>query len=1157
MVANENDAIAKYELIRKLGEGSFGEVWLVHDPDIDEDVALKYLRLSEESEDYLDLFKREFQILSEIRHTHLANVFNFGYSPAKQQYFFTSEFCPGQEFLEAMTGKPFPYVEEALVQILSALDYVHSQGIVHFDIKSENILVSEDDGKPFIKILDFGIAAKLKALPQGVAGTPSYMAPEIVSKGASVDHRADLYSLGMLLLRSLTGKLPFDTNDADAVLNWHVKGRLPDAIWDGVELPRYMRELIEKLLEKKAVDRFSNARVVLHFLNASTGRKYLVAEQDLTGKIPREGPLVERDDLMREIRSRLQSFSSVCVISGPQGIGKSRIISETRHMIELEEISFLDVVCDWQIPAWPKIEEWLDISSTAPPETSEEWQVRMQVDALLEAAKKKPFCLLIDEFHKADRMLKIVLPALEEKLDRNRKEGTPSHIFILAATEESLKNSVPLKRLSAEGIGRYIGLVLGETERDTAVAALLHQYSGGLPLLMVEGLRFLAPHLYRDEPLENLLPPPQIGALYREKIDALSEDEHALLATLALLFRPTTGIELANILWLKESEIAGLASTCLREELLSATSGGEGQPLKYQVSSQALSLDIIRSLPPEQSAGLHHRIARGLAEISETPLNEIAYHTAKGGDVDTAISYYRKASSFFKKQRRVAAATDCLVKAINFCQPSAFVWHELLQEASQLLIVSGQYREAEDYMKKLEGTSTFEIEELRGLLALKKLHLEEARACYQRALAMLPDDDVLQRILIENSLGNVDIQDRKFDAAIATFRKTLDDERNLATEDRLRISNNSLGLALSLMGDIDGAVQFYRDQIKNCPTDRTAERISLESSMGYVLLQASHYEEAIPHFRTAVELSEKSGAMHALFSSMGNLISALLKEARYAETLSLIRKMSAYQERMGSRHDITYNLLREGSIYLSVGMEETARECFTRGRSLSQEIGERTLASWFLLMEGYLEREYGSVKKAKEQLELAKLEAGEMQDKDLVAWAHYSLADIAFDEGDHQQCRLQLEVITELPKDDEFRLRLELIRAKLSALDYEGNAEELFAPLETDCKKNKLQELLWEVYSAWAQAEIARGNRTKAIPLLMKGIRILETIASALPEEYRDRYLRQRSRKKLFAAFKELTGPAKAGEKPEPADVHAAKSGKKREGTVAEGSKKK
>jgi serine/threonine protein kinase/tetratricopeptide (TPR) repeat protein len=1155
----QRDIIEKYEFLEKLGEGSFGEVWLAKDPKIGEKVALKYLHLDKTSEDYLELFKREFEILCEIRHTHLARVFDFGFSPKMDQYFFTSEFCPGKEFIESAEGKPYEYVEEMLVQILTALDYVHSQGIIHFDIKSENILVSEKDDRPHVKILDFGVAAKLKALPQGVAGTPSYMAPEIMTKGATIDHRADLYSLGILLLRTLTGKLPFGTEDTDEVLQWHLKGELPKEIWDGVEIPRYMREIIEKLLAKKPADRFSNARVVLHFLNISTGRKYLKAEQNLEGKIPREGPLVEREAILERLNQHFNTalFSdekevppSVCLITGAQGMGKTRILDEMRHTIELKEVPFFEVVCDWQVPAWPKLEKWLDLAGKVTTDMSEDWQTRVRVDAIAERAREKPFCLLIDEFHKADRITKAVIPALAERLASDRVAGRPAPVFVLAATEQSVEKGIALPRLSAGGIAKYIDLVLGQTERSESVAQLLHQYSGGLPLLMVEGLRFLAPHLYRDEPLENLLPPPQIGLLYSEKIKSLKEDENDLLSTLALIFRPTTDQELAKIFDTTEATIAALADACIRNELVGGGSAGEGEPAIYQVSSQALSLDIIRSIEPDRSTILHKRIAKGLAQVPATPLNEIAYHSAKGGETEKAINLYREAASDYKEHHQVATATDCLVKAIDVCPPGLPAWKELLQDAAQLLIVSGSYTEAEKYLGKIDGETTAIAEELRGLVSIKKRELGVARKHYERGLELLPEDEILQTILMKNSLANVAVQQGKLDEAAELFRQTIESESKLTPEDRQSVSNNSLGLVLAFQGDIDGAVEFYEERIKQTNPERVADLVSLENGLGYVLFAGSRYEESIPHLRKAMDLSENSGAMNALFSSMGNLIGALLKEARYAESLPLLEKMRNYQERLGTTRDLIFNLLREGSVYLTVGMEEAAQQCFKKGRNLSLDTHDMAMAAWFTMMEGYREREYGKPEKAKKIFLAASLEAEELQDNTLVAWIHYAVAELELDEGNRSRCLEHLGLIKEHPKDEDYEARMQLIQARLARPSNENEVNELFRPLERRCVKDKLQELLWEIYYHWAKAMMEVGSNSQAMPLLLKGIRTLEDISSALPEEYRDRYLKQHARRNLFDVFKELTAPTKTEKAPKKAKVHEAK--KTKEGTVSE-----
>ena len=1163
------DITDNYKLIKKLGEGSFGEVWLAHDIKRDEKVALKYLRLERANRDYLDLFKHEFEILSEIRHKHVALVFDFGYSPKKEQYFFTSEFCPGREFIDAAEGKPLSYVEEMLVQILSALDYVHSAGIIHFDIKSENVLVSEVDGHPHVKILDFGVAAKLKALPEGVMGTPSYMAPEIILEGSKIDHRADLYSLGILLLRTLTTKLPFDVSDTDAVLRWHLKGSLPDEIWEGGKIPHYMRELIEKLLQKKPEDRFSNARVALHFLNIATLKKYQKAEQDLAGAIPREGPLVERNDIIDGLRLCLDQamaadakgeLPQVNFITGPQGIGKSRIISEIKRVIQIKVLNFFEITCNWEIPIWPKLERWLNIGGVVSEGMSEDWQMRVRVDAVIEKAGKQPFCLLIDDFHKADRTTKAFVSVLVEKIKRIRTEGRNIPIFILFATEEVIDEGVSLKRLSASGIKQYINLVLGDTEQGEKIATLLHQYSGGLPLLVVEGLRFLAPHLYRNEPLENLLPPPQIGLLYKEKIDSLKPSENEFLSILALVFRSATEIELANILQLSARVIAGLADACARNDLLEKSSLGDGHV--YRVSSQALSLDIIRSIEPKRARELHKKIAEGLAKIKGTPLNEIAYFTAKSGNVEKAVGYYKEASGEFKKKQQIYQAADSLVRAINISAPNTKIWDDLLKEASQLLLVAGSYREAEGYLQKLTVTESSAVEDLRGNLAFKQRDFEKARRHYQNAINYLPGENRLQRILIINELANVELQAGELKRASELFKNSLQEEALLPEEEKRQVHNNSLGLVLSLQGKTDEALSFYEGQLKKLAPDMIAEEISLISSMGYVLMLASRYEDAIPYLKKVVDLSEKTGAMHSLFSSMGNLISAFIKESRYGEILPLLQKMSAYQERLGTIRDIAYNLLREGSIYLSLGMEEAAGECFKRGRKLSQEMNDKGLAAWCLLMEGYRERVYGDPKIAKALFGLTKNEAAELKDKSLNAWIYYAQADLACEQKDYEECKNQLSMITEIPEDEEFKIRLKLLNAEMIAPSYEGDIDSLFAPIEKTCAENKFHDLLWEVYHSWACSVFNRGNRVQGVELLIKGINVIESIASTLPEEYRDRYLAQRPRKKLFDDFKLISAPTtikKALKKKEvgsAAEEKTVSEARAPEGTISELKKK-
>jgi hypothetical protein len=112
-------------------------------------------------------------------------------------------------------------------------------------------------------------------------------------------------------------------------------------------------------------------------------------------------------------------------------------------------------------------------------------------------------------------------------------------------------------------------------------------------------------------------------------------------------------------------------------------------------------------------------------------------------------------------------------------------------------------------------------------------------------------------------------------------------------------------------------------------------------------------------------------------------------------------------------------------------------------------------------------------------------------------------------------------------EDDEFKARIDILKAKIEAHKFEGDLNALFIPIETFCHRKKFPEILWEVYHAWGRAIRGRGYNDEAGHLFCKGIAIIEKIASSLPEEYRDRYLSQHTRKKLFQDLKEIMDETK------------------------------
>ena len=234
LYATEVDLIAgqmvgEYQIEAKIGAGGFGTVYRAEQPLIGKQVAVKVLNRSYSSNPQMvSRFVAEARAVNQIRHRNIIDIFSFGVLPDKRQYF-VMEYLDGMPFDEYIKSRGRLPIEEAipiLRQIAKALDAAHAAGIAHRDLKPENVFLAMDgDGAAYPKLLDFGIAKLLgesttsghKTRTGTPIGTPYYMSPE-QCLGKGVDHRADIYSFGVMTHEVLTGKLPFDAEEMMTVM---------------------------------------------------------------------------------------------------------------------------------------------------------------------------------------------------------------------------------------------------------------------------------------------------------------------------------------------------------------------------------------------------------------------------------------------------------------------------------------------------------------------------------------------------------------------------------------------------------------------------------------------------------------------------------------------------------------------------------------------------------------------------------------------------------------------------------------------------------------------------------------------------------------------------------------------------------------------------
>lgn len=216
-------AIGPYRLVRKLGEGGMGEVWLAEQTaPVSRHVALKVIRSGINSGSLLQRFKWERQSLAMMDHPAIAKVFEAGSTPSGQPYL-VMEYVPGRPITDYCDEKKLTIPErlQLFMRVCEGVQHAHQKAIIHRDLKPANILVVEVDGQPTPRIIDFGLAkmtgpvldeeTMLQTQAGAFVGTPGYMSPEQAhSATEDVDTRTDVYSLGVVLYVLLTGSLPFD-----------------------------------------------------------------------------------------------------------------------------------------------------------------------------------------------------------------------------------------------------------------------------------------------------------------------------------------------------------------------------------------------------------------------------------------------------------------------------------------------------------------------------------------------------------------------------------------------------------------------------------------------------------------------------------------------------------------------------------------------------------------------------------------------------------------------------------------------------------------------------------------------------------------------------------------------------------------------------------
>ncbi len=515
------DHIGPYRVLRPIATGGTAEVFEVQDPASGERLALKLLVAVSTS---LKRFNREYEAMTRLNHPSIVRVYHYGLHQGHP--WLTMELLRGHpaQTVVKRSGKPgSPGRNSEVLRIgyhlARAIHYLHDRNLVHRDLKSANVLVLPDDR---IKLLDFGAAAlrdgtEKITLDGEFVGTFAYASPEQIS-GRPVDHRSDLYSLGVLLFRLATGQRPFEADDPNLLARHHLHTPPPDPAQLAPGTDSGLAELILQLLAKAPADRPPNADLVAQALETLNGKPFSTRSRLAV----HEPASVSRDDEHQALWRHLIDGPTCTMVlaTGEEGSDRVRFLEVARqaaiergwgvYVVQVrpgqgltrivDALQAMAADCDAE-EARPLREGLRTLSGDALANPRDRATLRQIAASVVRLRTRghRPVMLTIQEVHRADSLAVDLLGGLRRAL---HTEETPFKLVAsgraaqLDATSDLVRRlgdayRIPLDPLTPHDVAVAVGNMLGRRPPPAELARRLHQLTNGEPLYIEEAVQDL------------------------------------------------------------------------------------------------------------------------------------------------------------------------------------------------------------------------------------------------------------------------------------------------------------------------------------------------------------------------------------------------------------------------------------------------------------------------------------------------------------------------------------------------------------------------------------------------------------------------------------------------------------------------------------------
>ncbi|MBM73898.1 MAG: hypothetical protein CMK59_00750 [Proteobacteria bacterium] len=863
-----------YTVLGEIGRGGMAIIYEAQKEN--EVVAIKMMHTLNPTPEHIERFHREHSILKKISHPYILNVYHEG--TFQDSPYFVMERLRGKvlsesikEWRQISSSQRFKQARIFLIQIAKALKYIHNQGLVHRDLKLNNLMVLEDGS---IRLMDFGVVhtPDTELTQMGaMVGTASYISPEQI-QGHEIDARADLYALGIVLYQMLTGEHPFQAKSMAGYLNHHLK-TTPDPPHHVSKLVPHKLELAAlRLLEKNPDDRFSSARHLLLFLGIKSNDEHAII-----------GRSKELAVLRKRIVQTPKDEAHLLVIRGPSGIGCTMLLKEAQQFASFHQNkSFFCRNTSSQQPAYSGFQSFFKEIQTQSEHSSDLEQLSMLFEDKrfetvekwsIYAAIKRLLCthldlLMIDNIDQADA-------GTLELLEYLIRVQAPLFIIVVFHDETpiitQILNSTTYQELQPSAlthsdVEEFLLEFLSHSPQTHSIAQKLLEKTGGNPTLLHHILSTLSNRGTLDEQQVYGAPlplPQNLKESTSQRWAKLSEEEQLLLAIFAISRNPLTKhqIQKSAILPLSTGEISEALNKLAHENFLEHSKSG------FQLLHTWMSTVIQNRLPQSLIVNCHAALAQMLEKTHSLQTNVIieslAYHCEEGKLYTKAYLYLSAAAEQLKNQTLFEASLDHIERAERLaCEAQKHMIYRRFSVSQmilkvlklEILRIMGRVQEAallfkENHIEQPDLypphiLSVFYTELLRH--HREQFQLEQAMTAALKALELSRSSEAHIQIPPLYHLGAIYFEQGEFRTARQYFMEALHILSEHHIPKGFALVNNGLGALAMIEGDSVTARRYFNGAIKVCKKSSLIEEsINPLTNLAELHLCTGHFSKGL------------------------------------------------------------------------------------------------------------------------------------------------------------------------------------------------------------------------------------------------------------------------------------------------------------------------